>query len=290
MNILITGGTGFLGSYLVKHFVERSFTVTVLARETSSIKRLVEYKDHINILRYSQLDEISILLGKLTFDCIINTACSYGRAGECLRDIISANFLFPLAVLEAGINSGVKSFINTGTILDRKVNAYSLSKTQFSEWGESLSGMGKIQFIDVMLEHMYGPGDDASKFVTHIIKSCLDNIPELELTTGDQRRDFIYIGDVVTAYDAIADNLGDLGNVEKISVGSGYAGTIRNLVEKINYVTESTTSLKFGALPYRKDEVMVSKADTSRLESLGWKLHFDLDAGLKHTVKMEKIV
>ena len=55
-------------------------------------------------------------------------------------------------------------------------------------------------FINMRLEHFYGPGDADSKFTAHVMNSCLRNVPELKLTLGEQRRDFFYIEDVVSAY------------------------------------------------------------------------------------------
>ncbi len=70
---------------------------------------------------------------------------------------------------------------------------------------------------------MYGPGDDSSKFTTHVIESCRRNEPRLALTAGEQLRDFIHIDDVVRAYDRIVDRQGDFAASDAIEVGSGDA-------------------------------------------------------------------
>ncbi len=68
----------------------------------------------------------------------------------------------------------------------------------FVEWLKYFSD--RIKVVNLKLEHMYGPKDDDSKFVTWITNQMLNNISSIDLTEGTQKRDFIYIDDVVDAY------------------------------------------------------------------------------------------
>jgi nucleoside-diphosphate-sugar epimerase len=63
-----------------------------------------------------------------------------------------------------------------------------------------------MKCFNVVLEHFYGPGDDTSKFVTWVIRELLTNVDHIDLTLGEQKRDFIYIDDVVSAFIAIIEN------------------------------------------------------------------------------------
>ena len=54
-------------------------------------------------------------------------------------------------------------FINTDTILDKRINAYSLSKSQFKEWMSF--GFENVKFTNIALEHFFGPFDTTTKFV-----------------------------------------------------------------------------------------------------------------------------
>ena len=112
------------------------------------------------------------------------------------------------------------------------------------------------------LEHFYGPKDVDSKFTTHVMNSCLRNVPELKLTSGEQKRDFIYIDDVVSAYLIILDNIKGFSDFfNEFDVGSGAAVSIRDFVEKVHQITDSQTHLAFGSIPYRTGEVMSSNAN-----------------------------
>lgn len=290
MNVLITGGSGFLGSALTRHFLGQNHSVSLLLRPGSKLDRLKDIDPKaIKIGRCVSDQEIRAFVRDTRPEVIIHAACAYGRQGECLTAILDTNLRLGLLLLdEVEALRDPVTFVNTGTVLNPNVSTYALSKNQFVAWGKQIAEITdrRIQFINVLLQHMYGPGDDASKFSTHVLNACREHRQELELTSGEQQRDFIYIDDVVSAYGVIVDKRSKLASFEEIEMGSGEATTIRTLVEMIHRLTESTTQLKFGAIPYRPNEAMFCKADISRLRHLGWTSRYDLEAGIHQTIKL----
>lgn len=284
--ILLTGATGYLGSHLAVALLDAGYSVVALKRKTSSMRRLAPISSRITLLDLDGLDMRALFKdhGKIGF--IIHTATSYGRNGESASQIADANLSFPLKLLDAAVAANVPAFLNTDTSLDKFLNAYSLSKTQFAEWGSHFAGQKKIRFLNLRLEHFYGPGDDDTKFTTHVINSCLMNAPELKLTLGEQRRDFIYIDDVIAAYMLLLEKQELLPDwFVELDVGSGEAVTIRQFVELVQQQTASRTHLDFGAHPYREGEVMFSQADTSALRKLGWRCGYTLEQGLRLVIE-----
>jgi nucleoside-diphosphate-sugar epimerase len=137
---------------------------------------------------------------------------------------------------------------------------------------------------------MYGPGDDPSKFTTWIVQSCLKNIDKIELTPGEQKRDFIYIEDVVDAYKLLLEKAGDLNDCfQEFDLGSGKAVPIREFAEAVKRLTGADTELAFGAKPYRENEIMQSEADISRLLDLGWRPKYGLIKGIMKIIKLKSI-
>jgi len=287
--ILLTGVTGFLGSHLAKVMLSDGYEVVALKRISSSLRRIEPIINDINIIDIEGLDFDGLFRDIGNVDAIIHTATCYGRNKESVSEIFSANTEFPLRLLDAGNRAGVRLFVNTDTILDKYLNLYALSKNQLLQWGRYFSMHEKMRFWNIRLEHFYGPDDDPTKFTAYVINSCLGNVPELKLTKGEQKRDFIYIDDVVSAYMVLLEKIDSCNNVfVEYDVGSGRSISVREFVETAHRLAGSSTRLAFGALPYREGEVMHSEADISELSALGWRCHFDIEAGLNQVINHER--
>lgn len=286
MKILLTGATGFLGRNLLTAILADGHEVIALCRATTVRSHAGPAAASVSWHNVERGFE-SLFYKHPNIDCIIHTAATYGRRGESIPDIVATNMMMPFNLLDASIKAGVSRFINTDSSLPRSINTYTLAKAQFADWGRYCSGLGQIQFFNIRLEHMYGPDDDETKFTSHVINACRDNRPELELTLGEQLRDFIYIDDVVAAYRYLISDM-TLAGFEEIELGSGHAVAIREFVELVRTQTNSSTKLNFGAVPYRHNEVMLSVADTIKLASLGWQCKTDLNTGIRKVLEAEK--
>lgn len=286
MRFLITGASGFLGRALVHGLATDGHEVVALMRNTSADDRLKPQMDGVRLLRAADAASAGQAVRETRPDAVIHTACNYGRHGETFAAVAEVNLGFGLAVMEAAIAVGVPRFLNADTVLDRNTNAYSLSKKQFSEWGRWLAEQRRIQFCNLLLQHMYGPFDDASKFSTHVLRSCRMNVEALALTPGQQRRDFIHIDDVVAAYRCVL-GAPQSSPWQEIEVGSGDAPTLEAFVHLVHRLTDSRTRLDFGAIPYRNGEGMCCVADTTTLRHLGWRPRYTLEDGLRQTIEEE---
>ena len=284
MNVLITGATGFLGNHLARALVRQGHDVVALTRPTSNVTRLKELG--VRIVSCAP-DAIEELAGELTgLDAIVHAATCYGRHGESDTEVIRANLLFPMRLFELACRQGISAFVNLDTCYNtwpiryKYLESYTLSKRQFAEWGALRAEARRVRFVNLQLQHPYGPGDTAGKFVPFVVAECLAG-KDLKLTLGDQRKDFTHVADVM---DAILLLLGKVGSLaagyHHFECGSGKAITVREFVETIHALTGSTAKLHFGALPYRDGEIMFSQADTARLRELGWAPRRSLREGI----------
>ena len=102
-------------------------------------------------------------------------------------------------------------------------------------------------------------------------------------------RDFVYIDDVIFAYLVLLQKIDSfLDLFIEFDVGSGNPVSIREMVETVHRMTKSRSRLAFGALPYRKNEVMFSNAEVEPLVNLGWSCKTSLEQGLRLTVDSVK--
>jgi nucleoside-diphosphate-sugar epimerase len=202
--------------------------------------------------------------------------------------MIDANLMLPLRLLESMVDTPAKAFINTDTLLDKRINHYSLSKRHFREWLEIFPL--PLTRCNVALEHFYGPGDDRTKFVTRVVTELLSDQSSMDLTPGEQQRDFIFITDVIDAMKKIIDFAdGAPPGYYPFEVGGGEATEIREFVRLAQkLVGNQSTNLRFGALPYRTNEIMSSHVDLSALRELGWEPQVGLVEGLLKTIEGER--
>lgn len=285
----VTGSTGFLGSRLVRLLCGRGGKVFCLVRSTSNLARISDLAAQITLVRTDSIHH-ETFFAEHPVDCVVHCATDYGRKITSPLSVIEANLILPLKLLHAASCAGVPVFINTDTVLDKRINGYSLSKHQFSQWLETYSN--RIAGINVALQHFYGPGDDQTKFATHIIAALMRNDDRIALTPGEQKRDFIYIDDVVLALMKIIDKSSALGlGHHEFQVGTGNTVSIRHFVETARRISGNRqTLLDFGAIPYREGEVMDIETDLSKMRGIDWQPRYSLEDGLIKTIQEMAVV
>jgi len=289
--ILLTGATGFLGSHLLEFLVNQQYRVIILKRSKSDTSRIDHLLPKVKVFNIDKVD-FNAVFGETKVDVIINTVCSYGKNGEHLVEIIDSNLIFGVNLLEEAIKNKVQTFINTDSLLPRNLNDYSLSKAQFADWLYLRSD--NIQVINFKIEHMYGPKDDANKFLPWLLNEMINKTEDINLTSGIQKRDFIYVTDVIAAYDIVLQNKIRLPNWNQFDIGTNILTEVREFVlfiskeiEKLNN-KEIVSRLKFGTIPYRKGDLMMPVLDNKKLTELGWRNKVGIKDGISRILKEYK--
>jgi nucleoside-diphosphate-sugar epimerase len=286
--IVITGATGLLGSHITKKLITKNYQVLALKRSSSNLDRLQDIPDKILFFDIAN-NNIEEIFQKYSPDAVIHCATNAGRKSQNIDDMVNTNLRLPLKLLQACADSKKTIFINTDTILDKRVNAYALTKRQFAEWLEFFSS--SFPCINVALEIFYGPNDDSSKFCTKIIHDLLSKKSSIDLTSGEQKRGFIYVEDVADAFILLLEHGLSLSNgLYHFEVGAQENIKLKNFVLLLKKLTNNTsTQLNFGALNYRQHETMKYSPNLDPLIKLGWKQKYDLTQGLSKTIAAEQI-
>ena len=291
MKILITGSSGYLGGKLTKSLMDDGNKVDLLLRQSSIIPNAFESSEQVEIGRCNSDEEIFQFIKHSQPDLVIHTACCYGRSNEMYRDVTNANIDLGVSILGALKYIGKRaSFINIGTALPSDVSFYALTKNQFTNFGEWFceNSQKKLQFINLVVEHFYGVGESEEKFISFLLNQCAANVEEINLTEGMQKRDFIYIDDLLGACKVVVNNLSEIAQFQSIPIGSGEALSIKELSLMIHRLTKSKSQLNFGAIPYRSNELMNSKADLSIIKSFGWIPRVNIEEGIIELINKNK--
>jgi CDP-paratose synthetase len=287
--ILLTGATGFLGSHLADAFVKEGCQVIIFKRSFSDTWRINHLITKINVYNIDS-EPVERAFDEHHVDVVVHTATNYGRNNEGISKIVNDNLLFSLKLLETAVSGRVKTFVNTDTLQDKFLSDYTLSKKQFAEWLGIFGKAENIKIVNLRLDHIYGPKDDDKKFVVWLMNQMLTS-REIKLTKGEQKRDFIYIDDVVSAYLLFIHNSEKLSHFNEYDIGTGNQISIREFVMKLKGTMESEyqktlpVELIFGKVPYREGERMEVVENITPLLRLGWKPRVNLTKGLSQVVK-----
>ncbi len=276
--ILITGINGYLGSHLAKA-LSVEYNIIGLEYTLENLHRI----QNCNYKVYEAQKGIpDALFSDQRVDIIIHTATFYGRSNEDVQTIANANLFNPLELLDQAIKNNCSLFINTDTVVDRYVSTYALTKRHFQEW--LYLRRNEIKVINMQLEHFYGPGSSATNFISAMIERLKKNEDNIDLTMGEQKRDFVFIDDIVAAYQTGIKQISYIrDNYTDFIVSANQLITIKDLMIYLKEITKSSSILNFGALPYRKNELMHSETNNQAMLNLGWKPKTTLKEGLQLT-------
>lgn len=304
LKVLVTGATGFIGSNLIDRLINDGHDVYALIRPktTNGTKRLEKYKN-INFIQSTpeNLDKVKDLP---VFDICFNLA-SYGvdYRQQNTEDMIDGNIKFILNIIDFCEKNKTKMLVHTGSCFEYGVNEakplketdnlnphslYAASKVSSVFMANTYAKIKGVKMITIRPFGVYGANEGMHRLVPQLI-DCVINNKKLDMTEGEQIRDYLFVNDLVDAYIKIATDY--RANVYDIyNVCSSQEISIKKLVEKICDIYDyDISNFNFGNIPYRKNEVMYFVGDNSKIyNDIEWKPTTSLEDGLKLTIEWYK--
>jgi nucleoside-diphosphate-sugar epimerase len=136
--------------------------------------------------------------------------------------------------------------------------------------------------------NLFGRYQPKDKLIPSLIEK-MKHGKTIDLTPGDQLRDFVYVSDFIDALCSILEQHDKAkGRVVNISYGKGIR--IRELAEYLKKRINPNTVLNWGALPYRKNEMMNFECDIGLLnDAFGFRFHRDFYSALDEYLQIEGI-
>lgn len=300
MNILITGGAGFIGSHLVRALLKNQYEVIIFKKKATNTWRVNDIEDRISIYNLEEITSLDFILKKHKIDTIIHLAGKYIKLHKSEKDILEmnkSNIDFPATLLEAATKNNVSIFINTGTFFEYKLKGvlsersvvepydyYAATKLAFEQILKFYSQTQKIKAVTLKLFSPYGEKDN-KKIIPLILRSMILN-KSISVTKGDQQLSFTYIGDVIDAYLKTIKfiNSKKFCKYEVFNIGSNQSWSIKQLVKKIEDNFHKKIKVKFGVINNNKDEDINIRCDSTKANKLlKWYPKISLENGLRQT-------
>ena len=260
MRILVTGGTGYVGSNLVERLLNESHKVIVVSRSNAnnSITPIVTYS--------GQIEELQVAFEDFSPDAVIHLAANVEKKVEQgnIDNLLAANIILPAHLLQLAKDFHVKNFINISTY-STSTNGKDYSPQTFyagtKKAAEDLCSYYALReglnIATLCLYDIYGPKHPHAKFLTACEKA-IRNSSLLRMSPGEQEICFLYIKDAV---DGIIHTL-DLLNRNKIQGHEIYSLFGREVfqLKDIPQLLVSILGLDEvkleHSLPYRSWEIM----------------------------------
>lgn len=304
IRLLITGATGFTGSHLIPALLKNPhYELIVVKRKDSDVSVIKNVSKKLRIYNIDpSYDLIYSIMKKERPDIVIHLAAAYPRI-ETKKDIetmLNSNIVFGTKLLNAMALNNVKRFLNTGSSLEyfngppeyNPATFYSTTKRVFQDIVEYYVRTYNFKAVTLLPYNTYGPNDKRNNFFS-LLKDSLLEQTKLELTPGEQFIDLLFIEDLVNVYLKTTQYLLRKKNIEheKFFIGSGKAVKLKEIVNMYNKISRKNISVVFGAIPYRRREIMFAQANIKEAtKKLKWKPKVSLYEGIRRTLKQDKII
>lgn len=281
--ILITGGTGFIGSHLVDRLLDLNHNVVIV--DDLSTGQNINKNAKLVVLDIND-PKLKDVFDEGKFDCVFHLAAQINLRKSFEDPILDAkiNILGSLNVILNSVRTGVKKFIfaSTGGAIYKPEAPLSWTEETCTE-PASPYGLGKLTVENYLrifkslnwtvlrYSNVYGsrqnPKSEAG-VVAIFTENALNSQPLKIFGDGEQTRDFIYVGDVVAANVHIMEK--DLTGIFNVSTGTSVS---------VNTIAEMITSYfpsDIQYLPAISGEVQHTKLSSEKLQKTGWKPYCEL--------------
>lgn len=140
-----------------------------------------------------------------------------------------------------------------------------------------------VRGVTARLFMVYGPGEPPGRLLPSLMEAARSGEP-LDLTAGTQRRDFVWVEDVVQGLQRLA--LADAPPGAVVNLATGRLTTVRAFAETAaDILNLPLAQLRFGALPVRNEEMAHDDVNVERLRGLtGWVPTTSVDNGISRAV------
>ncbi len=306
--ILITGGFGFVGINLVTKLLSEGIEPTIidyLPNGSSVDQNYVPFK--LNDVKFINLDirnrnEVIKKVKSVKPDYVIHLASMTDLTRDFNRAELSVdvNIKGTINLLESIHNQPITNFIfisSSDVYGDVKppfrenqnvipASPYSVSKISSELYCLMFSKVFDFPITILRGFNLFGKYQIPNRVIPFIITELLQD-HDVQLTEGEQKREFNYVDNLIDAI--LLSLLNTKNHGEIINIGCGESFSIREIALSIGKSLNRVNQINLGAKPYRPNEIWDMYCDNSRAKTLlDWEPRISLDEGIQMTIKWFK--
>jgi UDP-glucose 4-epimerase len=312
VRVLVTGGAGFIGSHLVEGLVRQGARVRVLDNwSTGSEANLAGVRDDVELITADVRDAGAVWNAMQGCQLVSHQAAQL-EITRCLEDPVEdlrSNTIATLNVLEAAARMGVARVVyaSSACVYGQAVYLpsdearhptnpnwpYGVSKLACEKYAAIYQARSGIPMTGLRYAIVYGPREWYGRVLTIFLKRLAASQAPVIFGSGAQRRDFIFVKDVLALHDAVLQC--DLPGHEIFNVSTGTATTVAELADLAVQVTGvPTTPIREEIEPGQRSQIVAEGRmrlpqeleamvldPTKARQLLGWQARVDLRTGLK---------
>ena len=309
MKILVTGGTGFIGSNLVEALVADGHSVTVLDNfSLGKMENLTSVKNKIKVMNGDLRDLETVKKATKGVDIVFNEAAASSSPMfiNDLKNAVSVNVDGFINVLNACRINDVEKLVYASTssiygnskpplredMLVTPVNFYASTKLLNEHLAILFSREYGLETIGFRYMSIYGPHEESkgiyANLATQFLWAMQRNEQPVIYGDGTQTREFTYVMDVVAA-NLLAMNLKKNIGGEILNIGTGTCTSLNNLVAVINKILGKSIKPKYVKNTV-KGYIDAQLSDITKIKTiLGYAPKYTLEKGLREMASGKQV-
>lgn len=287
--VVVTGASGFIGSRLIDRLNELGAKVHALSRKHNSEDKNNIHWHNADLTNYKKTEQI-VLSTNPNYIFHLASEVTGKRDLDMVLPTLSNNLISSVHILTAATKAHCEKVVLAGSLeepeytnsLQVPASPYAAAKWASAGYARMFKELYSTPAITAKIFMVYGPGQsDLNKLVPYVILSLLrGNVPKL--MSGNRPVDWIFVDDVIEGLLIAATSKNS--DRKSFDIGSGNLITVREIVETIIDLLNSTITPEFGALPDRlMEQVRVANFD-SQNKYPEWAPKYSLKEGLKITI------
>jgi nucleoside-diphosphate-sugar epimerase len=272
---VLTGATGFIGSYLAEELVAQGYEVAALRRGQSDPWRVATIQNQLTWINLDSPDwEQQLLAWQAEY--FVHSAwlgVGVGQRDDWQSQL--SNLTFTMQLLQILAQGPLKKVIVLGSqaeygAFDGRIDenhpaqptaAYGAVKLATLALVQAYCQAHNLEWYWLRVFAVFGPREDKHWFVSFVADSLLRR-ESPNLTGCEQRYDYLFVKDLARAIVQTASAAPGLSGV--YNIGANHATSLKKIVDALQELTGSTNPANYGALPYRPGQVMHMESNSEK--------------------------